>query len=319
MWIAPEKIKIPDFIICGAMKSGTTTLHHVLDQHPDIYIPEKEIHFFDIDNLLEHPDFFLFKQGQWISQDIHEDPEKFWRWYARHFAAAQAGQMIGEDSTVYLSSKRAAQRIALQPKDIKVVVMLRHPTSRAYSQYWHMLRTGRAVYDFEQMIQYDPYSVLGRSMYYEQLEDFLRYIPRARIKIVLFEEFIANKAQTVRSVCEHVGVDFEALPTAAFKSHENSARIPKYLKIQILRNKWFRQLNTINYGDFLPTHHGQSKSKFNIPKIVNKAHRLINPLTDSRPPKMRASTKQFLDDFFKKELAGLDELLGQELLSLWFD
>ncbi len=319
VWVAPKEMKTPDFIICGAMKSGTTTLHHILSQHPDIYIPEREIHFFDIDNLFEHPDFFLFEKEQWIAQDIHQDPDKFWSWYTNHFAAAKEGQLLGEDSTVYLSSERAAQRIALQAKDIKVVIMLRNPTSRAYSQYWHMLRTGRATYTFEDMIQYDPYSVLGRSMYYEQLKNFIRHIPLERIKIVAFEDFVADNIQTTKTVCEYIGVDYDALPQTAFSAHENAARIPKYMNIQILRNKLLRPFNTINYGNFLPTHHTQSRPRLNAIKVANKVHRIINPLINSRPPKIRPSTQKFLDDFFRKELAGLDELLGQPLLARWFD
>ena len=69
-WIAPQDIRLPDFIICGAMKCGTTTVHGILNSHPDIGIPNTEINFFDIDDTLEHSDFIFHADGRWFFPDI---------------------------------------------------------------------------------------------------------------------------------------------------------------------------------------------------------------------------------------------------------
>lgn len=60
-WVAPENVRLPDFIICGAMKCGTSTVHSLLNQHPYVYIPDPEINFFDIDDIFQHQTSLLVK------------------------------------------------------------------------------------------------------------------------------------------------------------------------------------------------------------------------------------------------------------------
>ncbi len=81
--------------------------------------------------------------------------------------------MKGEGSSIYLAS-----RIALQNKEIKLNFLLRNPTKRAYSQYYHMLRTGRSTHTFEDTLKYNPVSVLERSLYKDHLEPYYKNIPK---------------------------------------------------------------------------------------------------------------------------------------------
>ena len=69
----------------------------------------------------------------------------------------------------------------------------------------------------------------------------------------------------------------------------------------------------------LPEKPSIKQQKKYIPELVNKIHRKINPLIDRKPPKINTSTKQFLYAYFKKELAGINDLLGRDVMSLWFD
>ena len=85
IWKATNHKLLPDFIIGGAMKSGTSTLHTILSHHPDIFIPSDEIHFFDIDNILQHPDFNFYENGKWVYQSMEKNPEKMWKWYHNKF------------------------------------------------------------------------------------------------------------------------------------------------------------------------------------------------------------------------------------------
>jgi hypothetical protein len=318
-WVAPKNIRIPDFIICGAMKSGTTTLHYMLNQHPNIYIPNNEIFFFDMDDLFQHPAFNYFDGRNWITQRLDKDPERFWKWYTSHFDSAAKDQIIGEDSTTYLASVMAAERIQLQHKKIKTIIMLRHPTDRAYSQYWHLLRTGRAIYTFEDTIKYDPWCILQRSLYLDQLRNFLNHIPEEQVKVVIFEEFLQNTAGLLRDICEYIGADYDLLPKDALNAHQNPARIPKFPNLQILKNRLFREGGNVHYRPFLSEKHSMTQQKQRIPELVNKIHRKINPFVDRKPPKINTSTKQFLHAYFKKELAGINDLLGKDVMSLWFD
>jgi len=318
-WVAPTGKKIPDFIICGAMKSGTSTLHYILNQHPQVFIPKREVNFFDIDNLFQHPDFCFFDGEKWVTQNIEADPEKFWQWYSSRFEDAEEGQIIGEDSTTYIASARVARRIRIQEKEIKVIVLLRHPTDRAYSQYWHMVRTGRALFSFENTIRYDPFSVLYRSHYLNQLKRFMEFIPREQMEVVVFEEFLKNKNHVLQEVCGFIGVDGKIIPEEKINSHVNKAQIPKYPSLQLLKTRLFREKGNQHYIDSLPMKPPPSlQRKYTLTTLVSRIHRMINPLMSQKPPKMKESTRRFLDGYFKRELAGLDELTGQDILSRWF-
>jgi len=319
-WLAPNNAKIPDFIICGAMKSGTSTLHAILAKHPDIYIPEKEIHFFDMDNIIQHPDFNFFEKGCWSCHSVEKSPKKYWQWYLSNFTSANDNQIIGEDSTTYLASELAAKRIGMQNKAIKTVIMLRLPTLREYSQYWHMLRSGRATYSFEDTLKFAPSSILNRSLYFQQIERFLKYVPKEQVKIVIFEEFLVDKVKCVEDVCKFLGVDFELLPMRAIDLHENAAKYPKYPHLQFLKNRMFPSAGNSSYVDIFESNTKVTLSeKLSMSKIIDKAHRLINPLSVNKTARMIPETRKFLDDYFYKELDGINELLEKDVLSVWFN
>jgi len=330
-WLAPPEISTPDFIICGAMKSGTTSLHSMLNQHPDVFIPEKEIHFFDRDNIIQHPDFNTFYKRQWHShqsnysqknagESLKQQAKRYWQWYGQQFVGASKGQVIGEDSTTYLASPLVAKRIALQTKPIKLVIMLRQPSLRAYSQYWHLVRSGLMPHRFEDYLQLNPHNILNRSLYTSQIEQYLKYVPEKNIHFVIFEEFIADKVNVLKGVCQHIGIDYDKLPSSATQLHENAATYPTYYSLQLLKNRLFPQAGNNRYKQhFNGTISNQIAPYKNFYRLINGIHRKINPLTAKKPQKIQQTTKQFLDHFFIDELEGLNELIGRNVLSLWFD
>jgi len=319
-WLAPSKIILPDFVICGAMKCGTSTLHAMLNQHPDIFIPKKEVHFFDLDNPLQHADFNFFNDSNWQTHDLNKNSGEYWQWYSQQFSSAKKGQVIGEDSTTYLASPLAAKRISMQNKEIKLIVMLRQPSKRAYSQYWHLVRSGRAIYNFEDTLQLNPNSVLNRSMYLTQIKSLLEYIPKTSIKFVVFEDFLNNKNAVLKEVCEFLNVSFDRLPLNVEQVHENITTYPKYYQLQLLKNSVFPRAGNLSYQTQfqLPEQLSkQSKSPLFL-RYINAFHRKINPLVTKKPVTMSINTKRFLDDFFISELDGLNELIEYDINSLWF-
>lgn len=319
-WLAPTKTKLPDFIICGAMKCGTTTLHAILDKHPKIFIPKKEVHFFDMDNILQHPDFNSFQNKTWTKHAVESNPEKYWQWYSNNFAEAKTGQLVGEDSTTYLASESAAKRIAMQSKSIKIIVMLRDPTARAYSQYWHMVRSGRATHNFEETLQYNPASILNRGLYLNQIESLFKHIPQANVKFLIFEEFLNDKAKSINDIFLFLGLDAELLPAGAIDLHENASRYPKYPNLQVVKNRIFPAMGNNSYQQIFSDNGKNSfLDKLTLSKIIEKGHRIINPLKIKKVDRMNYSTKRILDDFYSRELDGLNELLGRDVLYNWFN
>jgi hypothetical protein len=103
-WITSEIELLPEFIIGGAMKSGTSTLHAILDKHPKIFMPSYEIGFFDIDNILVHNDFNFYVESKWVNQSMDKNPKLMWDWYHSKFREGES-LVKGEDSTTYLAFK----------------------------------------------------------------------------------------------------------------------------------------------------------------------------------------------------------------------
>lgn len=317
-WVAPADIRVPDFMICGAMKCGTTTVHQLIGRHPQVFIPDAEINFFDMDDWLEHNDFVFQSRNGWHAPAIADDPEAYWQWYARFFSKAPDDVLIGEDSTCYLPSRNAPLRISLQEKPVKLIVCLRQPAERAYSQYWHQVRTGRAVASFEDTLRLAPHSVLSRSMYLPQIENLLTHLPRERVFFFILEDFLADRERVVRELLDFLGLSFNDLPDDALSTHSNSGKYPMGVNLRVFMNRVLRVLGNASYRSRLPYDVPTAKAAklaASFSSLVNKASSLFST---RRAPKMKLETRQILDKMFKRELDGIDELIGANVTSVWF-
>uniref|UniRef100_UPI0040491D9E sulfotransferase family protein n=2 Tax=Gelidibacter sp. TaxID=2018083 RepID=UPI0040491D9E len=320
LWKSNNPEALPDFIIGGAMKSGTTTLHSILDQHPDISIGLKDFGFFDVDSLLQHPDFNFFDTSSalWTSQDFSSNVDDYWSWYYSQFPDNNK-KVKGEDYANYLSSSKAAERIGMQTKPIKLIFMLRHPTARTISNYLHALKSGRAIYSLEDTLKYDPYSILNRSLYLEQLTHYYKHIPHERIKIIAFEDLIADTNAVINDVCGFLGVDFEKMKNKIGSIHSNKTKVPKHIGLQLFRNKLFRYFADYRYANFVPNKPVSQKPISLTHRMFDRLHKIVNPQGTQYTFVPNTSTIALLDKFFQTELQGIDELTGMELYSKWFE
>ena len=173
---------LPEFLGLGTQKGGTTTLHRLLEQHPDVYLPAcKEVHFFD---------------------QNHDEGEG---WYRNHFANAEPHQRCGEITPFYLFHPDVPGRIHnLLPK-ARMVVLLRDPVERAISQVFHAQRLGFEPLPIDQALAAeqdrlatgDPYSFqkhsyLSRSRYLEQLDRYEALFPKEQLLILRSEDLFSN-------------------------------------------------------------------------------------------------------------------------------
>ena len=198
-YMTKELRALPDFLIIGAQKSGTTSLYKYLVEHPKI-LPsfKKEVHFFDLN----------YHKGV--------------GWYRAHFPLKveknlKAG-LTGEATPLYIFHPHVPQRVhSIIPK-VKLIVMLRNPVDRAYSHYWHEVRKGRERLGFEEAIRAEErrvkdelkkvmdnehynsfnfihYTYLTRGIYVEQLRRWMHYFPRKQFFIFSSEEFFSNPSK----------------------------------------------------------------------------------------------------------------------------
>jgi hypothetical protein len=186
-----ESARHPDFLCIGAQKAGTTTLHDLLQRHPDAFVPEvKETHYFS----------------------LHFDQPL--AWYERHFAAARPAQIVGEITPYYLFHPAAAARIAGQLPTARLIVLLRDPVERALSGYFHAKRHGMEplpideafaseadrLRDAERQLDapgtrhtaHQWHSYVARSRYDVQLAGYLALFPASRLLMVQSEEFFTT-------------------------------------------------------------------------------------------------------------------------------
>ncbi len=197
--------RLPDFLIVGGSKCGTTTLWQYLHRHPGIFLAEPK-----------EPEFF--------SKD-----DRFCRgvaWYKALFANARPEQVCGEASTTYSRWPHFGDvpgRIADAAPGVKLVYLLRNPVERTYAQYRHRMRLDVPRMTFEEALEADQVFI-DASLYLMQIEKFLERFPRQALLPVLLEDLSQTPGPTLASILQHIGaapMDVSAAgPIAANQSSE---------------------------------------------------------------------------------------------------
>jgi hypothetical protein len=173
-------LRLPDFLIIGAAKSGTTTLYQYLQRHPDVFMSTpKEMSFFSKDE--------VYARG--------------FEWYAALFRGAEPGQLCGEASTTYSrwpTYRHAAERIAAAVPHVRMLYVVRNPVERLYSFYGHRMRE-EVSSSLQEFIDHTPEAVHS-GMYMEQLDQFLTYFPREQLKVLFLEDLVERPAELLAEV-----------------------------------------------------------------------------------------------------------------------
>ena len=186
---------LPNFLIIGAAKAGTTSLYEHFRAHPEIFMPR-----------LKEPRFFSYDgRGGKLKFPVQTVEE-----YAALFEGVRDEKAIGEATPHYLTSPAAAGRIhALLPR-AKLVASLRNPVDRSYSIY-QMNQRNQAVHagvPFAQAMRTDPHL---QDSYSAHLERFFALFPRKQLKIILLEDLEARPEATLAGLFAFLGGTFFAL------------------------------------------------------------------------------------------------------------
>jgi hypothetical protein len=185
--------RLPAFIVPGAQKSGTTSLHQLLARHPEVYLPQcKEVHYFSL--------------------HAHEPVN----WYAQHYAEAKPEQRCGDITPYYLFHPWVPERMAALLPQVKLVILLRDPVERCLSQYFHARRLGfetlalPEALDAEaerlagssqalatpgsRVLSHQRHSYLARSCYSEQLNRYSEHFSREQMLLLRSEDLFREPA-----------------------------------------------------------------------------------------------------------------------------
>lgn len=198
--------RLPDFLIIGAMKSGTTTLHHYLAHNPDIYISKpKEVDYFSQDK--------NYQRGA--------------DWYAELFAPARPEQICGEVSPSYTRFPRFAEtpkRIAALLPGVKLIYIMRHPVERFYSNYVYERAYGRTD-TIRETLDNRPY-VLETSNYMLQINRYLEYFPRDQMLPLLLDDLKRDPDAVISQLLEFLGVTSRCeVPAEPFQANPRGRNV----------------------------------------------------------------------------------------------
>jgi hypothetical protein len=205
----------PNFFLVGAPKCGTTSLYHYLGQHPDIYIsPTKEPNYFADEIRFEN---FTEEFQRMDLANPGSGPVSEWPEYLRLFQGANGEAALGEASVCYLWSKTAPGNIAAKFPDSRIIMVLRDPVERAFSQYLHMLTYANSPVSFREHFEAalvskstrisKLYPFLEFGLYYEQVKRYLALLPRERIGIYFYEDYLRDPLGLVQDIFRFLNVD----------------------------------------------------------------------------------------------------------------
>ncbi len=287
----------PNFLIVGAVKSGTTSLFEYLRGHPEVFMPS-----------IKEASFFAGEGGRSEAD------------YLALFRQAGSARAVGEVSGSYLYPPSTASAIHdfLGP-DARIVIILRNPIDMAYSLWGHMVRDGRerlAFFDAlaaEESRLADPdfhrtarawaawpfnYAYVDRARYARQVAAYFRTFERSQIEVLIFEEFFANVGPAFADLCRFLDVSPDYRPV--FRIF-NESRVPRSERLR-------RLLTDPSLG----------KEAFKTVTTARFRSRLMTLLTtlnskSEKLPNLSSSERRRLWELFAPDVAELEELLGRRI------
>jgi hypothetical protein len=286
---------LPNFIIIGAAKAGTTALYHYLREHPQTFLsPLKETNYFA---------YGLDDRGQFLYgvPGVHQFPIKTLPEYERLFADSGNAAAIGEASPIYLECPQAAGRIRAVLPGAKIICSLRHPVDRAYSDYQMYLRSRNRPLDPATHLtttaawtQPDSHWMeIGR--YYEQLCRYYDAFPRSQIYTFLFDDFTRDALGVTRDIYRFLGVDPAFTPDMT--TPHNLGGMPKSRVMERL----FTNSSLKSVLEPL------------VPAAVANWARRLRTRNLTKAPKLPSALKKELTRHFKDDIVRTSQLIGRNL------
>ncbi len=293
---------LPNFLIIGAAKSGTTALYHYLNAHPQIYMsPVKEPKFFALEG-----EKINFGGPRDYVKDYITDLEI----YENLFNNVQNEIAIGEASPWYLHSPKAAKRIKYYIPNCKLIAILRNPIDRAYSQFLSLVqRNFEPLSDFSQALKLEQYRkeqnwsprwfYKDRGFYYEQLNRYFDNFEREQIKIYLYEDLKNNSQKVVQDIFQFLEVNDTFRPNLDRK--HNVTSIPKN---KILDNL----LNNVTIKSML--------RPLLTPNLRQSITLRLRSLNFQEKPPLKPELRQELINEYREDILKLQDLIQRDL-SKW--
>lgn len=306
---------LPNFVIAGERRSGTTSLSRWMEAHPDIYVlPALDLAYFLEDEIIHSTEW---REGEADAADWERTHSP--QHYAELFKEGEGKRIVGEKSADYLFWRPAHERMARFLPDAKFIFTLRDPVSRAYSHYWHAVGRGRETLSFEDALAAEDercrdnayarnhLSYRRRGFYDESLSDFFEHIPPERVWVVTVEGNKAAPVLRLQEVYNFLGVNPElGLEMAGTQHNANWTMVPRgWSQLPGVRQAAALHEKVVNKVGKQVAPDKESRKEFN-----KKAKALFNQSAAEVP--MNEDTKARLRDEYAPHIEALEKLLGRE-------
>mgnify|MGYP001214342468 CR=1 FL=1 len=283
-------MRLPNFIIGGAIKGGTTSLNYYLKQHPDVFMSHfKEPRFFAYEP--DNPDHV---EGRGLRFPIRTLAE-----YAALFEEAGDRKAVGEASPHYLRSPQAPQLIKDTIPGVRLIFSLRDPVKRAYSSYWHKVRLGIEDRPVEVALMENDQAV-QHGLYNQSLVNWYSRFDASRIKIILFEELVRDPEGVFADICRFLGVDDSFVPDFVVRNKGGA------MKNQRL-GRFYEQVKTHPLRQAID------------PILPQRLRQLMISTRNNNleePPPMPPAIARRLYDFYLDDVIQLESLIDRDL-TIW--
>jgi hypothetical protein len=296
---------LPNFLIVGAAKSGTTSLYNYLGQHPDIYFPEvKEPHYFSDSNT-------------YMARNLGE--------YQGLFSKNKGEKALGEASVSYLFDPTSPGKILETLGKIKCIASLRNPVNRAYSHWQHFYNVGWEDLPFREALAAEDerfssatfrqsapalvpsgYFYFRRGLYADQVERYLACFGPQNVKIMIFEQWIQDLPGTCRRLFEFLDVDPTFQPDLAVVNPAHRTRSQGLHDLLVThRPKWITNL--------------YQNAPLWLRDLIYRTGKRIYwaNMTEAQKQPMPPDLRQALLEKYLPEIHRLEDLLQTDL-SLWY-
>jgi len=287
---------LPNFIIAGAPKAGTTSLYHYLSEHPQVFMSEpKEVNYFSKEEILQQGLYYKdFK-----AKDLQE--------YEQLFETVTDEKAIGEGSVSYLFYPKTPKKIKECIPNVKIIMILRSPLERGYSHYLMDYRLGLVDLTYEDIVYkksnhkyrdlyYQQYVEVG--LYYAQVKRYLDLFDKKQIKIYFQEDLREDTNIIIDDLYKFLNIA-KTFTTDTDKQH-NAFSMPK--------NKIIKKLYS--------SHSIRTTLSKIFPQFL-KDFLLNNLFERNKKPVLNNEIKAYLLSIYKPDIQKLEKLLGKNL-SHWY-
>lgn len=291
-------MRTPNFIVIGAPKCGTTSLYHYLNQHSEIFLARKEIHYF-VRNDPKYKDVLIDK----------------WPSYLKLFQAAEPGQILGEVAVRYLYNQQALVEIKERLPETKIIVMLRNPVERAFSHYLMRFRTGgyssatgESLPTSEEIsTAFEKYKTdyIAMSDFATALEPWYHAFSKDKIKIILMERLRDDPKGELQDLFGFLNVNSDVEIDTSKRFNVSTVRDYESKLIFLRRNKALRALRN-----------SKSLRKFASSIVSRKALDRLQWREKGKTPhistrvRLPDSTRQALEAHFSEGIPKLESMTG---------